>query len=125
MREVTCGSNLDYEEAKSLFGNVREPNDIELQLERVLQAFEEELERECVRIPEKDGVVVFLNPAEEGENARTERSETASVSTAAIANEQIQDHGSNGHNSQPSGEGVPAEQGTQDTSGEASKSVSS
>jgi hypothetical protein len=120
---------IDYEEAKTVFGNVREPSDVELEMERVLQAFEEELEHECVRTPEKDGIVVFLNPAEEGAtaNVSSEANQTTSVPTAGETGEHNRiDHGGDDNNRRADREGIPVRQSAdeQPASGERAEGVS-
>lgn len=86
---------IDFDEAAKLFGNVRQPNSTELDLERVLQAFEMERGYTCVREPHNAGIVMHINPAEvdghEAENIATtnaqsngEGDEQAGESTVAV-----------------------------------------
>lgn len=56
---------IDFDEAKQIFENVRQPNATESRLELVLQDFKDEQGRKLVCLPHLIGVVAYLNPREE------------------------------------------------------------
>jgi len=56
---------IDYEEAKSLFRNVRRPTEGESKLEHVLQELVDDEGRKCVRHPHRRGMVAYLKPQKE------------------------------------------------------------
>lgn len=78
---------IDLEEAKSLFGNVREPTELEHSLEEFLRKFEVEQGRNCITRPNAEGMIGYLGPKQEISHATQQRSD-AGEAPAVITLEQ-------------------------------------
>lgn len=59
---------IDYDEASSLFKNVRRPTDLETTLEQILQDVKDEEGRKYIRTPDTKGWMAYLKPKSETEN---------------------------------------------------------
>jgi len=84
---------IDYNEAKELFGNVQEPNEIESLLELHLIAyFTQETGYDCIRMPHPETIFVCLNPEEkqdEPKEANNHKEETQNESKDGVLFDQV------------------------------------
>jgi hypothetical protein len=99
---------IDLEEAKTLFGNVREPTDLERSLEDFLRKFETEQGRNCITRPNVEGMVGYLGPKKEITHDAQQGSDTGGVPAVIAAGQPSGNGGGNqGENGQEEG-AVPA-----------------
>jgi Serine dehydrogenase proteinase len=86
---------IDFEEARSLFGNVRQPTELEHSLEVSLREFETQQGRNFITRPNTEGMVGYLGPKQETSHVTQQRPDTREAPPVVAAEQSRVNGGSN------------------------------